>query len=323
LFTSSSNVFFGFNTGIDTLSRVSIRGNVAAQFRAEDFNNCRLDQVAAGLVQLLTVDFVVNNMIAAVLPYVMIGVAKVRKMPYKKDEFQVAKKMVNLLYFQGLVFLSMPFAPLFTFVVLMFQFTTFKFEKYTLFKFGTKPKKEWKAQDAGGFFIKFYLITIIVTGMLAVFLFLSGTSFAKDYTIYEEQFDTDTGLATLFRCDEDALTETCTVYTVAQIQDVSRGACGPFVKEVSAWTMIEEDVADNQLSTLGEIAFTVLTQAGIVWFIVLFLFLRLSFTESTLGVVETATGEKDRAFEAANMASDAKVRKMGKKIKMLEAAAKS
>ena len=56
---------------------------------------------------------------------------------------------------------------------------SFKFEKAMLFKFGTKPKKEWKAQDAGNFFIKFYLVTIIVTGLLSVYLFLGSTTHAK------------------------------------------------------------------------------------------------------------------------------------------------
>ena len=152
---------------------------------------------------------------------------------------QVAKKMVNLLYFQGLVFLSMPFAPLFTFVVLIFQYWTFKFEKYMLFKFGMKPKKEWKAQDAGGFFIKFYLITIIVTGMLAVYLFLSGKTFAKNEDVLDD---------ILVQCEDLTnagleLTAGCTVLNSTEIKNIASAKCGPFTNVTSAWMMVEEDIS--------------------------------------------------------------------------------
>jgi hypothetical protein len=319
MFTSSSNEFFGFDTGVDTLQRRTIRSNVEASWADDGMFVCRLDQVAASLVQLLTVDFVVSKVIAITMPYVNLTVAKVRKKPFKREEFTVAKKMVNLLYFQGLVFLSMPFAPLFTFVVLIFQFLTFKFEKFMLFKFGTKPKKEWKAQDAGGFFIKFYLITIIVTGMLAAFLFLTGKTFAKDKAVLDDVLVhcsdlTDAGLE---------LTGTCTTLTEEELTSLSSFKCGPFTQVESAWAMVEQDVVDEKFSMLSEIAYTIMTQAGIIWFIVLFFYLKLSFTESTLGVSETSIAEKERAFEAANQAADTKIRRLMKRVKNLEAAAKA
>jgi hypothetical protein len=50
-FSSSSNKFFGFDTGDENLARATIRTNVEVQFTPETFN-CRLDQVAAGLLQV-------------------------------------------------------------------------------------------------------------------------------------------------------------------------------------------------------------------------------------------------------------------------------
>jgi len=78
-----------------------------------------------------------------------------------------------------------------------------------------------------------------------------------------------------------------------------------------------------RFSLLSEIVYTILTQVGIVWFIVLFYYLQLSFTESTLGVAETSIAEKERAFESANQAAEAKIRRLNKKVKNLEAAAKT
>ena len=103
---------------------------------------CRIDQVGAGLVQLLTVDFIVSKAIMITMPYVNKLKAKITSKEFKKEEFMVAKKMVNILYSQGLVFAALPYAPLFTVVILVFHFCTFKFEKFMLFKFGSKPKKE-------------------------------------------------------------------------------------------------------------------------------------------------------------------------------------
>ena len=89
MFTSSSTTYFGFDTARDAFKRYVIRKNVATDFQPAAFT-CRLDQVAAGLVQLLTVDFVVSKIIAITLPYINLTVAKVRKKPFKRDEFQVS-----------------------------------------------------------------------------------------------------------------------------------------------------------------------------------------------------------------------------------------
>lgn len=114
-FSSSSNKFFGFETGEkrqtskqwgdthltqpflplasfvagnENLARATIRTNVEVQFTPETFN-CRLDQVAAGLLQLLTVDFVVSKVIASVLPYANMAKAKILKGTFKKEEVRM------------------------------------------------------------------------------------------------------------------------------------------------------------------------------------------------------------------------------------------
>ena len=62
---------------------------------------CRLDQVGASFIQIVTVDFVLSKVIAISVAYVMTLKAKVTKKDFKREEFTVSKKMVNLLYFQG------------------------------------------------------------------------------------------------------------------------------------------------------------------------------------------------------------------------------
>jgi len=238
------------------------------------------------------------------MPYSNMAKAKVLKSTFKKEEFTVAKKMVNLLYFQGLVFLVLPYAPLFTIIVLFFQYLTFKFEKMMLFKFGTKPKKEWKAQDAGGFFIKFYLITIVVTGLLSTYLFMSSTSFAKE----EKKL-----ISSITYCsDLETPDESCTIYSAEQLHNVSNYRCGPFANETSVWSMVSTDISSFSLMT--QIFYQVGVNVLIVWFIVLFFYLKFSFAENSLGVANSAIGEKERAFESAALASETKIRKLTKEV---------
>ena len=303
LFTSDSKTYFGIEATSDSLRMNRIRDSVAIQF--SDTFKCRLDHVAAGLVQLLTVDFVLSKVIASVMPYFKMIKAKVLKGTFKREEFAVAKKMVNLLYFQGLVFLTIPYAPLFTIVILAFHFLTFKFEKMMLFKFGAKPKKEWKAQDAGGFFIKFYLVTIIVTGLLSTFVFLSTDTFARDKLWMEVEHCADLPTSV----------STCTILPIGYKQmenetfwnkargelrkrenvsearlelsnatetlfSISEKKCGPFIYEESVVNMLETDIAEFGL--LSQLVYQLAVNALLVWFFVL-LFLLVS--KSDLGVV--------------------------------------
>ena len=228
--------------------------------------NCRLDQVGASFIQIVTVDFVLSKVIALGVSYANVAKAKATNKDFKREEFTVSKKMVNLLYFQGLIFLTITYAPLFTFIVLIFQvskrrnvnlclpslclhlvrsslqYSSFKFEKMMLFKFGTKPKKEWKAQDAGNFFVKFYLFTIVVTGLMSVFFFLSSKTHAKEYNLLNSIIEDNVGYC------EDAATEGCTRLKDKHIRyNVSAYKCGPFTNETSAWVMVQTDISSFSL----------------------------------------------------------------------------
>jgi len=179
LFTTNSVVPFV------NLEYYNIRKNVQVSFKP-DVYVCRIDQVGAGLVQLLAVDFVVSKIIMLIMPQINMLKARLTKKDFKKDEFLVPKKMVNILYSQGLTFAALPYSPLFTVMTLVFHFIMFKFEKAMLFKYGTKPKKEFSTKDAGNFFIKFYLITIMAIALTSCYFFLSKTSFAKSCDIQDE-----------------------------------------------------------------------------------------------------------------------------------------
>jgi len=274
MFTSDASTYFGydFSNLASAASRYKLRENLETPFDPTTYN-CRLDQVGASFIQIITVDFFLSKVIALGVSYANVAKAKMTNQDFKREEFTVSKKMVNLLYFQGLVFLTITYAPLFTFIVLIFQYYSFKFEKVMLFKFGTKPKKEWKAQDAGNFFVKFYLFTIVVTGLMSVFFFLSSKTHAKEYDLLNSIIEDNVGYC------EDAVTDGCTRLNDKVVrQNISAYMCGPFTNETSAWVMVQTDI--TSMSLISQMVYQVLVNVLIVWFIVLFFYLKANFTES-------------------------------------------
>ena len=112
------------------------------------------------------------------MPNVMKFVSKLRKKPMVKAEFEVARSMVNLLFFQQLCFMSFPFCPFGTILIAMMAYVSFKVEKYKLEGFMQKPKKPWSAKDAAAFFIKFYFITYAISMGITMFI-LTSYNFPK------------------------------------------------------------------------------------------------------------------------------------------------
>ena len=64
----------------------------------------------------------------------------VLKRPWVKAEFQVPEQMVKLLSYLGIIFITLPFAPLSIIFVPIGAYINFKWEKYWLKKLYSKPK---------------------------------------------------------------------------------------------------------------------------------------------------------------------------------------
>ncbi|CBJ30367.1 conserved unknown protein [Ectocarpus siliculosus] len=110
------------------------RGRVEQNFEPSGFD-CRLDQAGAGLFQLVVTEFVFSK----IINYATLRAAQVKarysKKLFVKPEFEVAKRMVGLLYFQALILAAYPFFPMGTVFVAPFLILSFKFEKKLLTAF--------------------------------------------------------------------------------------------------------------------------------------------------------------------------------------------
>ncbi|GBG31478.1 Transmembrane channel-like protein 5 [Hondaea fermentalgiana] len=138
-------------------------------------DECRADLYGAGIFQLVITEFVVSKTAFAIVPAAKYLIAKLRKRPYERNEFHVAKHMVDLLFFQQLCFMSFPFFPFGTIFIAGMMFLGFKLQLRVLNGFMQKPKKPWSARDAANFFIKFFFLTFVLSFAVLWFMLASET----------------------------------------------------------------------------------------------------------------------------------------------------
>jgi hypothetical protein len=74
-------------------------------------------------------------------------------------------------------------------------------------------------------------------------------------------------------------------------------------------------IADiSSFGLVSQITYEIGVNVIIVWFIVLFFYLKYSFADNSLGVANSAINEKERAFESSALASETKIRKLTKEV---------
>ncbi|CAM9288208.1 unnamed protein product, partial [Discosporangium mesarthrocarpum] len=114
-----------------------IRVQVGQTFTPSEFS-CRLDQASTGLFQLVVTEFVFSK----ILNYSTLKAGQMKAMLsnkiFVKPEFEVAKRMVSLLYFQALILAAFPFFPMGTVFIVLFLYLSFKFEKMLLMTYQVK-----------------------------------------------------------------------------------------------------------------------------------------------------------------------------------------
>jgi hypothetical protein len=165
--------------GIDLgVSYLQIRQSAAKQYEPSTFK-CRANQVGNGLFTLYVTDFVVSKIIFVGVTFATWAVARCRKQRVKYAEFSVAGQMISLLYVQLLYVMSIPFFLTTGVFGGIFFYLSFKWESFMLRRgFYAKPTKSWAAEDAGAFFIKFYLGVQILMGLFS-YLMLHSASMPK------------------------------------------------------------------------------------------------------------------------------------------------
>ncbi|CAM9091484.1 unnamed protein product [Chrysoparadoxa australica] len=300
-----------------------LRINVEQKFSSQLYS-CRIQQAGVGLFQLVVTEFVVSKVIALGILNVKHLLAAAKKLPRSKGEFEIAKTMVSLLYFQALVLAAFPFYPAGgTPIAACFMWLSFKFDAAMLIRFKKKPKNPWKAQDAGSFFIKFYMATVLLLGVLPTCYVLTSQTFAKSCALQDSKPAI---------CSSDIADDVCTMDTTNTFyqwfeQDCGVGkypscictgdlACGPFSLHSTMW-----NVMDTKLRTF--LLWPALVDYPVIgWAMAITLFFTRYFKQNALDIWKRRHNLSIRVWDADAAALRQKIKLQAKQIERLDAQAR-
>lgn len=123
-------------------------------------NNCREDQAGVNLVLMVISEAIMCKVIPLVLICVNKLKARIKKQPWVKAEIKVAQQIINIIYFQALVWVTFPFFPYVAFLAPVLLFLDFKFQKMRLIKFQSKPAQMTQASDIVIFIMRIYNLSL-------------------------------------------------------------------------------------------------------------------------------------------------------------------
>lgn len=121
------------------------------------------------LLKLVLTDFFLPKAIKVGMWMAKEFVSRFKPMPHAP--YNVAESIIEILYTQGLIWLTIPFYPFLAVLAPMMMVANFKFEKYVVSKFRGRMDASWKAEETGTFFIIFYNLTVLI-GLMANYVFL-------------------------------------------------------------------------------------------------------------------------------------------------------
>ncbi len=278
----------------------TIRKNVEYAYVPDSYT-CRLNQAADGLFALIISEFFVNGaqfIGSGLYPQVLNKYV----MPWGKPEFEIAERMVALLYFVSLMIMSFPYAPL-TLILMPFLLALrLKLEKIFTMKFYTKPTTSWTAYKAGRTFAIFFVLSLLLIGLPSLAYMISTKTFAKDCSIQDDA---------LYICKDIAVNNTCesintnskysklytddTKYCDVYPSCICSDACGPFVHETSAFQTFREIFKDNFVLHYFWY-FSVQTSYG-SWILALLFYIIASMKNNTIKANQSLYDTREQSLE--------------------------
>jgi hypothetical protein len=282
----------------------SIRRKVEIGF--SDGFTCRLNQTGDGMTSLVFTDLVISMLVLLGIGVGSKLLARVTGDPWVKLEFDTASTMVSVLYFAGLVVLTMPYSPLSLIFAPLMLALRFKWEAWVSATYSSKPQKPWQAHAAGRTFTIFYLITLVFIGLSSAFFFLGVDTFAKSCDIQDANVklclgavDPDTDLCTLDESNKYYALYSDTSYCVGGYPYcVCHGdlACGPFIDDEIALNPFAKRI--NEIYVVGFIWQNFIENSYGTWLLVGILVLMVNFRYNSFRVTKTAKKEKEAQYLA-------------------------
>ena len=142
-------------------------------------DSCPINDAILTLGQLILAEFFVGKMIKLGMVMGKQIVAKIRGVGRKKEEFDMAKSMVSLLYFVALSLGLLPLQPMIACPIFLLLILSFKFEKFILLSLSSKPQRPWKSDKAALIFVQFFLVVVIGIFFPFLIIFIRSKSISQ------------------------------------------------------------------------------------------------------------------------------------------------
>lgn len=261
---------------------------------------CRMNQAASGMFSLILTEFALNALVYLAVGYLNIFLNRYFY-PTGKKEFNIAQRMVSLLYFVSLMTLTFPFAPLSVIFFPIMLSLRIKWEKYISLHFYSKPKSLWAPHKAGSFFAMFFLISILIVALPASMYFISRSTFPKSCPIQDNEIGLCSGeVGTDNTCELNVdseyydlykKTSYCSAYPLCICED----ACGPFVNSVNAFAPFRKSIQGIQvLDVFWE--YVINTSYG-AWVISCLFYVIAKMRKNSIKVSSESFKEKEKNYE--------------------------
>jgi len=150
---------------------------------------CREDQGGEYIVVIVLSEFLLSNL------WFVVGIPIVSRIPtvFKKQpinfEFRIAQNIVNVIYFQSLLWLGFVLFPYMALVNTILMYAEFKLELFRINHIQSKPKKTSSAKDTVIYILGFFNITLAgILCLYATFLQYGGP---HDYESHGGKFDNE------------------------------------------------------------------------------------------------------------------------------------
>ena len=124
--------------------------------------NCREDQAGLGLIILVFSEFVTSKVIPLLTVFFYWILAKCKKSSTWKKEIKVSQQVINLIYFQGLLWITVPFFPYVVLIAPILLFIDFKFQAWKLSKLQIKPLDQTQSSEIMILIMRLFNITLVL-----------------------------------------------------------------------------------------------------------------------------------------------------------------
>lgn len=130
-------------------------------FQSSNFN-CREDQVGLNLAILVITEAITSKLIPLGFVFLYWSYAKCNKQTTWKKEIKVAQQVINVIYFQGLLWITFPYFPYIIVLAPVFLFTDFKFQSWRLNKLQVKPLEQTQSYDVLILIMRLFNMTVLM-----------------------------------------------------------------------------------------------------------------------------------------------------------------